>query len=651
MVGGYWGTYEDAQTPAHDSFFVKLAWDVEESAHQILGYKVWLYPWAYALYEIDGDTRTCEIPMTDEEVGNFRIDVIYEYGVEEGEYAPLFWDNAADFEGEPIVKHYLTHIQKYGDHMGGSGASGIVYLIYDINNNLSRKVEYGYNTDGTTSPIYNYFYEYNNAGELISQYYRQYSSLGTWGKHRETYTYEYADGKMIAKEDTTLFVLYEYTYNEDGYLVETVEKRRSSGQTTYDTVYSTLTYSNFDENGNPANSSYIHALYASSSYTTTYTYDEKGRLLVAESLTLEGKAYQKYEYEYDEYDVELCKTFSTAKYDEQTFQPTEEFVYASRSVRQPLGNAAYKCYDENYNAKNDSWKAANNRFTIENYSPLNGKLAPLNLTAKDASTADSPNTISVECNFPKTRLAGAQYIVWRGWIPVDTVAAPDAQGKILFEDVNVENGTYEYIIQTYDTATGKSFNATPPFKMTLAAVLSPVENIRYTGQTEGTYRDADVGKLPVYWVHFEWDVPNTTLPIVNYEVYQENYKIPSSVTINTNDRVWVYRYDEDEIASQQRNTSVSIVVVYELGKSESTSQTFEIALSALENVTMEGTAYVADKTLFTEPNAQVTLYNLSGAVIATYNNRANIDLSHLPTGMYVAIVKVGDAGQLLKVVL
>lgn len=650
VVGGYWGIYEDAQTPAHESFYVKLAWDVAESENTILGYKVWLYPWAYAMYEIEGDKRYCEVPMTDAEAGNFRIDVVYEFGVEEGEYVPLFWDNSADFEGEPKVKLYITHEENYGDHMGGHGASSINYYIYDVNNNLSRTVQYGYNTDGTTSPMYNYFYEYNAAGQLISQFYRQLNSLGEWTSNKQTYVYEYENGLLISKEDTTAFTLYEYSYDADGNLVEILEKKRSRGQTTYDKLNSTTTYSNFDENGNPANSSYIHAVYASSSYYTTYTYDAQGRTLVAESRTEEGLAYDKYEYEYDEYGIEISKTYSRPKYDDTTYQPTEDFLYSTRTIRADMGNATYKRYDETYNAKDDTWKA-NGRYTVESYSALNGGLAPQNLVVEDASTAESPNTILVEANFPEVRLADAQYIIWRGWIPVDTVTATAHQGIIRFYDTDVVNGTYEYIVQTYDAATGKAFNATAPVKMTLEARLETVQNLRFVRQEEGEFRDPDMGKLPVYWIHFEWDAPNTTLPIAGYNIYQDGYVIPMNTTTNTNDSVWVYRMEDGDKGTQQTSTTVEVRVQYAIGESEGVMEVFEVSTSALDNVTLEGTAYVAGKTLFTEPDAQVTLYNLSGVVIATYNNKHSIDLSHLPTGVYVAIVKVGEAGQLLKVAL
>ncbi len=651
VAGGYWGKYSDSQTPEHDSFYVKLAWDVADCGQEILGYKVWLYPWAYAMYEIDGDTRTIDVPMTDATAGNFRIDVVYELGVKEGSYVPLFWDNTADFEGEPKLKYYLTYEESYGDHMGGAGASGINYYIYDSNNNLSRRVDYGYQTDGSTVPTYNYFYEYNSNGQLISEFYRQMNAMGEWGKNRMPYVYTYnAQGQLTTKEDTVSNRLYEYFYDEEGRLVTETDKGKNWGSEEYDKLYSTTTYSQFNEQGLPEYVEFVHAMYASSCYNSTITYDEKGRVLIKESRTPEGLAYEKFVHEYDAYGIEINKTKFSPLYDDKTYQATEQFVLSNRTVREDQGNKVYKRYEESYDLKSQTWYF-NGRYTMEYYSPLNGSLAPQNLVVSNVSTPESPNTIEVECNFPQTRLADAQYIIWRGWIPVDTVTATAAQGAIRFRDADVENGTYEYIVQTYDAATGKAFNATAPCKITMEAELNPVSNLRYISQTEGEYKDPELGKMPAYWIHFEWDAPETTLPIICYNIYQDGFKIPVATTTNCNDSVWVYREEAENIANQQMSTSVEVKVLYSLGESEGVTHVFEVKLSSVENISLAGSAYVAGKTLYVEPQSQVTIYNVAGAAVATYNNNQAIDLSAMPSGVYVAVVKIGNAAQVLKVAL
>lgn len=650
VVGGYWGKYSDAQTPEHDSFIIKLAWDVEDNDLPILGYRVWVYPWAYPMKEIEGDVKSCELPMTDAECADIRVDVVYEHGIKNGEYTPLFWSTAADFEGEPLPKYYLTYEKNYGDHMGGAGASGINYYIYDSNNNLSRRIDYGYQTDGSTTPLYHYFYEYNEKGQIISEYYRQMNAMGEWGKNKMPYVYSYDNmGRLVSKEDTLSNRIYEYTYDLVGRLSTMTDKGKSWGQDTYDKLYSTTYYKEYDDKGNATYVEFVHAMYASSSYNTTYQYDEQGRVILAESIYPDEVPYEKFEYTYDKYGVQTSMTKYVTERD-ANYQVTGNFVLSNRTIREAQGNAVYKRYNENYNTDTKEW-TNNGRYTMETYSPLNGSLAPKNLVVTDISTPQQPNTIEVECNFPNVKLANAQYIIWRGWIPVDTVTATAAQGIIRYKDVNVQNGTYEYFVQTYDAASGQSFNATAPAVFTLEVELSPVTEIRYIGQTEGIYKDADVGDLPAYWVHFEWDAPETTLEVLGYNVYQDGYKIPVSTTTNCNDSVWVYRDSEENIADQQLSTKVSVGVIYGFGESEWTDATFEIVVNALEKVTLSGSAYVAGKTLYVEPKSQVTIYSVGGSVVATYNDLTAIDLANMPNGVYVAVVKVGDTNQVLKVAL
>lgn len=649
VVGGYHGTYEDSQVGEYETFYIKLAWDVKPCDEPVLGYKVWVYPWAYPMLEIDGDVKNCELSMVDDEVANIRVDVVYEHGVKEGEYVPLFWDNSADFEGEPLPKYYLTVEEKYGDHMGSSSASGVNYYIYDSNNNLSRRIDYGCQTDGTKVPTYHYFYEYDEYGQLISEFYRQMNSLGVWGKNKMTYIYTYDFlGRMTTKEDTTSNILEIYTYNADGYLETITVKGKTWGSEEYDKLNSTTTYSQFDENGRPAYSEFVHALYATSSYNTTYTYDEQGRILVKESRTTEGMAYEKYEYTYDKYGVETSRVRSMPWY--ENGKPSDRFVFSTRTVREAQDGMVYKRYDENYDIKTQIW-SADNRYYLETYSPLNGDLTPQNLVVSDVSTKDSPNTIEIECNYPQIKLANAQYIIWRGCVPVDTVEAPANQGIIRFRDENVENGTYEYIVQTYDVAIDKAFNATTPYVFTLQARLDPITDLRYVKTTEGTYDDPEMGEMPAYWVHFEWNAPDSPLDIQCYNIYQDGFKIPVSTTTNTNDSVWIYRVDEEEIDKQTTTTTVEVRVLYSLGESLGVTNTFEIERSALENVSFEGSAYVAGKTLFTEPNADVVIYNATGAVVAAYSNQQQVALDNMPAGVYVAVVTIGNNSQVLKVAL
>ena len=649
VVGGYSGTYDDPEVGVYDTYYVKVAWDMADCGYPVLSYRVWQYPFAVPVYEIPGEYRYCELSMPHDEAVNIRIDAVYEFGTVEGEYVTLFWDNSKDFEGEPILKYYLTHRIGYGNHMGDGGANNVSYYLYDEQNNISRRIDYGYGTDGVTkSPTYHYFYEYNDKHQLISEFYRQFNSLGEWGKNRMTYVYTYDDmDRLVSREDTANHIIHRYYYNENSQLDSIVEWGQTYGSGVYNKKNNITAYYDYNAQGKPARSEFLHQSYASSSYKTNYIYDESGRLILQESRTMENMAYEKLEFEYDKYDIVTLKTRSIPYYGNDG-KPTAAFVYSTREIREPQGNGVYKMYTENFVSKTETWKA-DNRMYFETYSPLNGDLAPQNISAKDASTPDSPNTIEIKCNFPKIKLSNARYIIWRGWIPVDTITATAVDGGITFHDTNVENGSYEYIVQTYDITTNQPFNATAPILVTLDAKLFPATNLRVTGQSEGEYRDPEVGVLPAYWIYFEWDAPQTNMPIICYNLYQDGYKIPYSQTTNTNDSVWIYREAEADIAEQQRSVNIEVKVLYELGESEGVSQTFELANVGTESISFEGSAYMEGQTLVTEPQSEVTIYHISGSIVATHNDKQRIDLQHLPSGVYVAIVKVGNHNQVLKI--
>ena len=104
-------------------------------------------------------------------------------------------------------------------------------------------------------------------------------------------------------------------------------------------------------------------------------------------------------------------------------------------------------------------------------------------------------------------------------------------------------------------------------------------------------------------------------------------------------------------ASQDKTTFVEVKVIYTLGESVAVAETFELEFSAVDKVSYEGTAYVAGKTLYSEPNATVVIYNAAGAVVATYNNKQRYDLSAMAGGVYVAVVRVENNVQIVKVAL
>ena len=512
--------------------------------------------------------------------------------------------------------------------------------FYNADNQLSRAHDID---GGGVTPLYQYFYNYTD-GLLTEEYYTQWKEKGEWTDPRNftIYTYDEQDRLTSAENTMTNRILY-YSYNEEGYLYQIISMGKYAGSTEYDKLYSTSTYLNFDANGNPAKLEYEDGLYASGTYDETYTYDEQGRVTCKEAYSADGTPKHKYEYTYDEYNVVL----SDIKY---CNDGDGGFEYQYRTIRTNTGNNTYACqYDEFWG----EW-IAHNSYT-EYYATLKGEYAPRNLFLANISTDESPNTIQLTCDVPATEIPDAQYIVWRDWQPVDTVAAVD--GVITYTEAGVSNDVKEYFIQTYDVTNNIGYNISNVVPFDLNTVLPTVTNLRYVKTTLGDTSNEDGTAFPVYWVHFEWDAPETSLNILGYKIYdvlswgegEDLFFVELKTTTSTCDSVSVYRERQYDHEDQAHSTTTMVTVLYDLGESEGVIETFPVENAAIEGTRVDALAYVAGRNLIMTEKAQVAIYNAAGAVVACYNNASHIDLSALPAGTHIALVKIGNHTQAFKI--
>lgn len=522
--------------------------------------------------------------------------------------------------------------------------SSLRHHYYDASNNIVRATDVN---AAMTTPLYHYFYSYEN-GLLAEEYYTQWKDMGEWTDPRDRTVYTYDEqGRLIEKENTMTNRKQQYSYNEDGYLVKIVDMGKNYGSTEYDKTYSTTTYLNFDENGNPALAQYDDALYVSSSYDERYTYDEQGRMLTKESYKLDGTPKNKFEYAYDDFDILISsiKSVNDGK---------GGFEYSSRNTRTDLGNNTYQYnYDEFWSGE---W--INHDSYTEIYSVLKPEYAPLNLVLTDVSTAENPNAIELVCDVPTTEVPNAQYIVWRDWQPVDTIAAVD--GKITYTESGVANNVKEYFIQSYDAVNDVLYNVSNIVPVDFSTELPVITELRYLETTAGYTTDASGSQMPAYFVKFEWDAPETDLPILGYKVYDvlsfgegfESFYIELHTTTSTVDSVSVFREPSFDSPDQQKATTVMVTVLYELGESEGIEATFPIENpdAGVEGVKVERVAYVAGDNLIVEAgDADVAIYNAAGALVSVHSDVSRVGLDNLAAGAYIVRVKAGNVMQTIKV--
>ena len=422
----------------------------------------------------------------------------------------------------------------------------------------------------------------------------------------------------------------------------------SNPDATYDKKYHTVTYSDFDANGNPLRKDYTDHLYATGSYFTFYTYDAQGNVLVEESWKPDLNSddvnakipYLKYEYTYDENGIVLESLKSGKDWD------TGEFVYESRETRTQISDLQYHFATYNYVASNDSWSE---RATKEEYyAMLDGDYAPLNIALSYVENVNFTNAVQLSCSVPATEVPNAQYIIWQDWQPVDTVSP--FNGRISYVAQNLENGRdIEFMVQSYDAVNDVLYNASDVVVANFTIELPAVTNLHYVKTTEGTFTDGQGGTHPAYWVHFAWDAPETNLEIKHYNVYETGWAVPAKTTVNTCDSLSVYREKNFDSVDQQKQIGVQVSVEYVVGESEVVTQTFDIEHTGLVNVNVAD-AYVDGNMLYANAVADVVIYNVAGVAVINRNEVTTLELDALPAGAYVAAVRMEGKLQVVKFV-
>ncbi len=649
ITGGRKGTYSDKETAEYETFYITLAWDAPDTKYDITGYKIYDKQFAIPVAEVEAHASNCDINVVNATTGEFRVDVVYDLGVVEGEYAKFTWDNTQDFTGEilPEVKEETADILRL---VKQDQDGELIINLYNADNNLSRVKDLMSVGNGKYAPNYQYYYNYVD-GLLDEYYFIQYRAMGEWTDPKNLTYYEYDEqGRIISSENIyTYNDKYVYSYDEQGRLVKCEhygKQDRNSPTAEYDKLRSTVTYSDFDENNNPRMINLEDALYPTSSYFTYVTYDEKGQVLVEESwnpdLTSDDEnaktPYMKYEYVYNEDGIVIEKIKSNNNYE-------GGFVYSSRETRTEVAENVYEYVIWNYVEYDQEWSQY--RTYTEDYALLNTAYAPRNLVVTDASTIDAPNAVWITCDVPEQEVDNAQYIIWCDWQPVDTVAA--VGGKINYLLSSLENNReIEFLVQSYDALNDILYNVSDVAAISFAVELPPVSNLTYITTSRGEFAN-EGNVIPALWVSFEWDAPETELEIQYYNVYMDGWAVPFHSTTNTTDSVYVYRENNFNSPDQQKEVQVKVTVVYALGESEGVVEIFEVENAGVGNVEAVKSAYVAGEYLIVDNNATVEVYNAAGALVANYANKTRIRLTSLPSGVYVARVKVGDMLQIVKI--
>lgn len=540
------------------------------------------------------------------------------------------------------------------------------------------------------------YYHYNQDGKLINQAStaRQYSDTGIsnvfapyywtkvgfdenanmtskdiyqWGpydyddfawkltKNNESYTYD-ENGRLATKTDSRYN--YEYTYDEDGHLATMKKYIKSSNK-----LEQTITYSNYDENGNAL-------MYVSEgtwdNYSAQLTYDNDGNKLD--------------EYQYTEVvdpndpemPVTTPKQYEKWTYNDNVLASYEKFAFDNEQNEVPTYKTEYTPVDGNTNV-----------IDVKNYSYTNGTWYPEGKPERDFYTdfdgmaemtamefmaeKDPEQPATVDLMFTLPQMAYTQnslMVIYRDGLPIDslttedmfTIADPET-GAITYQDKGVKNGTHTYFLQPkfaensefgpMDAEGGESseetewtgYYSTMPMDVEVNTELPAVTDLKLASGRVVTEGNLATGKTTTYYATLSWKNPENAADygFVKNSIYFESAGVAEKDTADiAADKAEVMLYGDDEKAY--------VLTTYQLGKVKSESidvkiKDIENLATGIETVAEDGTKISFNgRNISLGNNANVTVFSLNGQKVLENTNVNSVSLD-MPAATYIITVE------------
>lgn len=564
---------------------------------------------------------------------------------------------------------FLVEAWTYGSSMG------------DISDDVVSKREY---------------YHYNQEGKLINQAStaRQYSDTGIsnvfapyywtkvgfdenanmtskdiyqWGpydyddfawkltKNNESYTYD-ENGRLTTKTDSRYN--YEYTYDEDGHLATMKKYIKSSNK-----LEQTITYSNYDENGNAL-------MYVSEgtwdNYSAQLTYDNDGNKLDEYQYT------EVVDPNNPEMPVTTPKQYEKWTYNDNVLASYEKFAFDNEQNEVPTYKTEYTPVDGNTNV-----------IDVKNYSYNNGTWYPegkperdfytdfdgmAEMTAMEFMAENDPKQpATVDLMFSIPQMAYTQnslMVIYRDGLPIDslttedlfTIADPET-GAITYQDKGVKNGTHTYFLQPkfaansefgpLDAEGGESseetewtgYYSTMPMDVEVNTELPAVTDLKLASGRMVTEGNLATGKTTTYYATLSWKNPENAADygFVKNSIYFESAGVAEKDTADiAADKAEVMLYGDDEKAY--------VLTTYQLGKVKSESidvkiKDIENLATGIETVAEDGTKISFNgRNISLGNNANVTVFSLNGQKVLENTNVNNVSLD-MPAATYIITVE------------
>lgn len=564
-------------------------------------------------------------------------------------------------EPEPLPedKRLVKVVETYGDHMG-ERVGQITHKkvsLYDGENRLQREATYGLSYTNLWEIEYFGTCTYNEAGQLAMTASQKYgihdgTDLG-FIDNNDTITYTYDEaGRLVRETMQAAGYSMAYEYNEAGQKVKEIKLvpdyyNQYEGD---EYVMYEITYSAFNAYGQP-DSIHSTGMYDNDKYFGAYTYDEQGRKTGAHTWTLADTTDVK---------IETWTYNDDAANDTVMVHWVHEWFWG---FDQGEKRTVYTYDNGNTNrtkeqvqtlATNGSW-VNESTYTITELSEMNPE-AVATLEVTDISHRFMHmifNSAELTITLPDAAVTGTMvFDVYRHGILLTRLNATDAvDGKLVYADSGVKNGTYDYYVQTVLVndllETEEALNVSNVVTHTHYVELPVVTDIKCTSaRLEGG----------IYYATIEWPAVDLGEPTDNgqpwigdafqrYNVMLENMKAADNAEADGQALTWEVN------CGYTGKVNLYVQTVYKYGKanSEMISIDCQAVMDAqgIENAEAEAQVTVRGGIVTAAVPARLVAYNSQGAVVAEAVN--TLDLNTLPAGIYLVKVETAEGVKTVKV--
>lgn len=578
---------------------------------------------------------------------------------------------AATKPGKPTKKaRFLIKTLNYGNSMGDIPETVDAkreYFYYNTDGKLvgSAETGRGYGDSGYSDvfkPTNITKYTFDDNGNITKKDVYQWGVYDfddfAWKKTKNYETYVYNDNNQLTS-DSTSYDFNVYTYNPDG----TLAKKENWTRYNKKNAMQTLTYSNYDENGNALHISSTGA-YDSYNYEAELMYDEDGNKVeeytytVVEDPNMAGETINK------------PKSLEQWTYKDGILSLDEKFSFDDNGEQVPTGKTVYTPVDGNINDiavadstySNGTWYRGNFPKRCI-YGDFTDMAEMTKMEAMAEPDPDVPNTVDIEFSVPELAISQTcSVIIYRDCLPIDTVSLLDAFNDdtqtCIYKDKNVKNGTYTYFLQPIFTANSEfepfdesgiegpsetqwtGYYSTNPMVVNVYTELPKATDLTLVGgraETTGSL----ISKRTTYYADLSWKNPEDMdkYGFIKNSIYFTGAGVAELDTTNVDaHNAEVMLYDED--------ASAYIVTSYKLGKA--ISDTIDIKFNDVKNlatgveaVTVNGVvgATFSNNVLTLSEPANVSVFAANGQKVYAKDNTDNVALGNLPAATYIICVE------------